>query len=123
MSLRRNEMEPRRSAVDGGPVFSPRTHPVKVYDATGQPSLPPAVRRLAGDAHLVSDVGNRSTRVDPFDEELATPRGQLGVSVHRSLLGVGGVFVTTTLSRRLNSLVDPVPCHQRGWRAQLVHAR
>ena len=36
MSLRRNEMEPRRSAVDGGPVFSPRTHPVKVYDATGQ---------------------------------------------------------------------------------------
>jgi len=26
----------RVSAVDGGPVFSPRTHPVKLYDETGR---------------------------------------------------------------------------------------
>jgi hypothetical protein len=36
MSFRRNEMQSRRSALESGPVFSPRTPAVKVYDAGGR---------------------------------------------------------------------------------------
>ena len=90
--------------------------------ALGQPALPPLVGGLAGDTHLGGDVRRRTATLNTLDEDAASCGGELGVTVHMSLLGIGatGCVATPSLGGSLHSTHRE--CYQRSWRSQLARA-
>jgi hypothetical protein len=67
---------------------------------------PPLKGGLARDAELVSDARDRPGLLDPGNQQASTMQVQSGVTVHKSLQGLVGCCGSSTLPRRLSSLVD-----------------
>src|SRR5262245_2313744 len=90
-----------------------RTRPARAVHQTAiafaSPPSPPLVRGLARDPELVGDVRDRAALLDPCDQQTSTMQVQSGVTVHQSLPESGDCCGSTTLSRRLSSMVDHRP--------------